>query len=340
MDNVVEGKGALIQALCKAILEFGPIVKDSKAKVKTKAGSEYTYDYVSLDAIINATKDGLSNNGLNIIHYIKYKKDGTAWLISELRHISGCEPDRTKAPIDKFTGDSYMSIIQNFGSIITYLKRYGISMLLNIAIDEDDDGQTKEQPKGKEKPKTKLETLTAKYFKFASGNEAERHEWQLKNIGKASTKEWTEADFQKAIDILEKTSETHKPTALESLKMNLDTIKTLKELNNKWIKNSKSYDALETKADILALYASRKKQLTLELLSTQTMFSAFQIDEYISQAGDIATLIAEATAGNVDAIAQLKKDILSYQEAQKKLEAEKAKQEELDLTMEDVITSE
>lgn len=134
-------KGKLIEALCKATLEFEPITKDSKAKVKTKSGSEYSYDYVSLDAIINATKKGLANNGLNIRHYIKYKKDGKAWLVSELRHSSGCKPDITKAPIDKFTGDSYMSIIQNFGSIITYLKRYGISMLLNIAIDEDDDGR-------------------------------------------------------------------------------------------------------------------------------------------------------------------------------------------------------
>lgn len=140
-------KGALIEALCKAMLEFEPITKDSKARVKTKSGSEYTYDYVSLDLIIISTRKALANNGLNIRHYIEFKPDGKSWLISELRHSSGCDPDKTESPIDKFTGDSYMSVVQNYGSIMTYLRRYHMALLLNIAIDEDTDGN--EQDKGK-----------------------------------------------------------------------------------------------------------------------------------------------------------------------------------------------
>jgi len=140
-------KSELISALCKATLEFEPITKDSRAKVKTKSGSEYSYEYVSLDLIIISTRKALANNGLNVRHYIEFKEDGKSWLVSELRHSSGCEPDKTESPIDKFTGDSYMSIVQNYGSIMTYLRRYHMALLLNIAIDEDDDGNAKEQGK-------------------------------------------------------------------------------------------------------------------------------------------------------------------------------------------------
>ena len=143
-------KNELISALCKATLEFNPITKDSNAKVKTKTGGEYGYAYASLDLIILSTRTALSNNGLNIRHYVEYRDDGKAWLVSELRHISGCEPDKTESSIDKFTGDSYMSLVQNYGSIMTYLRRYHMALLLNIAIDEDDDGQVKEQPQVKE----------------------------------------------------------------------------------------------------------------------------------------------------------------------------------------------
>ena len=140
----------LIESLCKATLEFEPITKDSNAKVKTKSGSEYGYSYASLDLIILSTRKALANNGLNIHHYTINKEDKT-WLVTELRHISGCEADKTESMIDKFTGDSYMSTVQNFGSIITYLKRYHIAMLLNIAIDEDNDGNSPDI--GKAKPK-------------------------------------------------------------------------------------------------------------------------------------------------------------------------------------------
>jgi hypothetical protein len=139
-------KAPLIEALCKATLEFDPIVKDENAKVKTKSGSEYGYSYASLDMIILATRKALASNGLNITHYTE-EREGKTWLITELRHSSGCLPDKTESCIDKFTADSYMSVIQNFGSIITYLKRYHIAMLLNVAIDEDDDGKAKDMGK-------------------------------------------------------------------------------------------------------------------------------------------------------------------------------------------------
>lgn len=144
----------LITALCKAKLEFEPITKDGKAKTE-----KFSYEYASLDMIIRATDKALASNGLNIRHYIESKEDGKLWLVTELRHISGCTPDSTESPIEHFASDGgRMSAIQSFGSTLTYLKRYHIGLMLNIAIDEDTDAIF-DAGKGKtEKNKSNLQT--------------------------------------------------------------------------------------------------------------------------------------------------------------------------------------
>ncbi|MDD4972581.1 MAG: ERF family protein [Paludibacter sp.] len=142
--------------MAKATMEFKPIGKNSTAKVNTKTGGQYSYSYATLDEIINATKEALAKNGLIISHKTELI-DGKMWLVSKLRHESGCRADKTKSQIDKYVGDGYMSPVQSYGSIITYLKRYHVGMLLNIAIDEDDDGADDkgkaDKPKTQQKPK-------------------------------------------------------------------------------------------------------------------------------------------------------------------------------------------
>jgi len=140
-------KGELVQALAKATLEFKSIGKNASAKVTTKSGGQYSYGYATLDEIINATKEALSNNGLVISHTTKEIND-KMWLISKLRHESGCKPDKVKSQIDKYLTEGYMSAVQSYGSIITYLKRYHLGMLLNIAIDEDNDGDIADKKSG------------------------------------------------------------------------------------------------------------------------------------------------------------------------------------------------
>lgn len=147
----MSGKAELIKALTLATLEFKPIGKNSTAKVTTKTGGQYSYSYATLDDIIIATKEALSKHGLAITHTTE-DKDGKMWLVSKLRHESGCPSDKVKSQIDKYITDSHMSAVQGYGSIITYLKRYHIGMLLNIALDEDSDGVDKGE-KPKEKPK-------------------------------------------------------------------------------------------------------------------------------------------------------------------------------------------
>ena len=320
----------LIKALCLAKKAFKPITKDGKNPfLNTK--------YVTLDAIINATKDALSDNGLVIMHHQEDEAD-KIFLVTELIHESG-QLKSTRTCMNEYMtvslndrGNAKVTPIQVFGATIAYLRRYHIGGLLDIAIDDDVDGNKQGDDKGKDKPKSTIETLTAKYFKVASSNEVERHKWQLENIGKESIKDWNYDDFQKANDILEKKPEEHKPTALETLKANLDCIKTLKELNGKWTKNSKSYESLETKDDIINVYANRKKKLTNEAVANLigSGITAYNIDQYLETAGESDSadaLIKESLVGNQDAIKQLASQISGFLDAQKKADAEKAKQE-------------
>lgn len=163
-------KNELIVALCKAKLEFESITKDGKAKTE-----KFSYEYASLDMIIKATDKALANNGLNIRHYIESKEDNKLWLVTELRHISGCTPDRTETPVERFVdAGGRMSVIQSFGSALTYLRRYHMGLLLNLAIDEDDDGketgkqQSKtDQPKGNQQEQVQTDIEKIKKHAFA-----------------------------------------------------------------------------------------------------------------------------------------------------------------------------
>ena len=177
MEATTQGKAELISALAKATLEYEPVTKDGKADVTTKAGGKYSYGYATLDQIINATKTALSNNGLVISHTTK-EINGQMWLVSKLRHESGCKSDKVKSQIDKYVSDGYMSAVQSYGSIITYLKRYHVGMLLNIAIDEDTDASdsksggkttqpkattTKPATQGKAEPPPDIKVVDGKY---------------------------------------------------------------------------------------------------------------------------------------------------------------------------------
>jgi hypothetical protein len=126
---------------------------------------------------------------------------------------------------------------------------------------------------------------------------------------------------------------------LASLMNELEAIKTIPELEKKYKANKAQYETFDMKESILKMYASRKRQLMLELLSTQTGISAFQVDAYIQQAGDIVTLLTEATSGNVEAITQLKTDIVTFLDAKETEKQVETEEQEL-ADMEDARASE
>ncbi len=140
----------LVKALCKAKKDFKNISRDGKNPFLNSK-------YVTLDAIINATEDALSDNGLVIMHHQELIEDHK-FLVTELIHESG-QIKSTETCMNEYItiqtnerGNAKVTPIQIFGSIITYLKRYHIGELLNVAIDEDTDGNAPTE-KGKQAEK-------------------------------------------------------------------------------------------------------------------------------------------------------------------------------------------
>ncbi len=118
----------LIIALHKFQGEAKPVVKDS-------TNPFYKSRYADLSAIIEATQEGLSKNGLAIIQTtdINAYESGANVLETTLCHISGewitgryvLTPNKPNDP-------------QAMGSALSYARRYNISAILNLATTDDD----------------------------------------------------------------------------------------------------------------------------------------------------------------------------------------------------------
>lgn len=105
--------------------------RNRQVQVRTQAGA-YTFRYATLDRIIDMTRRVLAENGLCVLQPIVSTERGPA-LVTRLLHESGqwmeCEiglPGLGTNP-------------QAFGSVVTYVRRYSLCAMLNIAADEDDD---------------------------------------------------------------------------------------------------------------------------------------------------------------------------------------------------------
>jgi hypothetical protein len=124
------GLGSLAGALAKAQAAFPPIPRDKEVEVKTRTGGTYTFRYAPLDTIFAAVRGPLSANGLAIAQLL----DGPD-LVTVLLHESGATLT-ARSPLPHADGET----VQQYGSAITYLRRYALQAILGIASEEDDDG--------------------------------------------------------------------------------------------------------------------------------------------------------------------------------------------------------
>lgn len=116
----------IFKALVKAQLEIKPPVKDSFNK-------GYGSKYCSIDAIYDAIRKPLADNGLFITHSVEIL-EGAPLLRTAIIHVSG-DTISNLVPVKMEKATS-----QGVGSALTYARRYGIACLLGLPSDEDDDG--------------------------------------------------------------------------------------------------------------------------------------------------------------------------------------------------------
>lgn len=140
----------LAAALAKAQGEMKPPTKNKTAKIATKSGGSYSYKYSDLADTIEASKP-LSTNGLSCTQVINMSPSLN--LEAVLMHSSG-----------QWISSTYPLTLsgtpQEFGSQLTYARRYLISCLLGIAADEDDDGASASNSPAKGRPERPAPVIT------------------------------------------------------------------------------------------------------------------------------------------------------------------------------------
>lgn len=116
--------GKIAGALAKARKAIGPIVKDKRANA-----GKYSYAYSDLASAVAASTAALSDNGIAVV-----QRCAGGELRTLLAHESG-EWIEGGVPLLFSRGGP-----QEFGSAMTYARRYGLLAALGMA-PEDDDGE-------------------------------------------------------------------------------------------------------------------------------------------------------------------------------------------------------
>jgi hypothetical protein len=149
MSEINNAPSTLVAALSKAQGEFPEIQKNSTVTVKTKSGAVYTYKYAALGDILKAVRGTLSKNGLALVYRVTDEQD--CMLIAELRHSSG-EYLKSSHRLGHYNDP------KDFGTAMTYYRRYLTEGLLGICAQDDTDAQDidgaspQRQPAAKQTP--------------------------------------------------------------------------------------------------------------------------------------------------------------------------------------------
>jgi hypothetical protein len=123
----------LAAALAKAQAAIPPVKKDLSAVIETKAGGQYKYSYADLAACLDAIRKPLSDNGLAVIQTVE-TEPGSVAVETMLAHTSG----QWVSHVIAFAASNDP---RSTGSIITYGRRYGLS-IAGVVTEADDDGAT------------------------------------------------------------------------------------------------------------------------------------------------------------------------------------------------------
>jgi ERF superfamily len=94
-----------------------------------KSGGSYTFRYAELSTVLAAVLPALTKHGFSLRQEVSEDK---AVIITTLEHEHGVRTSRY--PIFVFDISS-----QNFGGATTYARRYGLTLLLGVASEDDED---------------------------------------------------------------------------------------------------------------------------------------------------------------------------------------------------------
>ena len=171
-----------INEIAEALANFQSSVltisKNKTAKVSTKGGGSYSYNYADIADVLQSIRVDLSNNGLSVSQFPENENIIVNNIVQEyvvvttkIMHKSGqWLQSSIKGCISANQGR--MSNMQGIGSITTYLRRYSLASMLGLATDDDVDGNI--SGGGQSNIEEEIETYratTANFFPFINNLE-------------------------------------------------------------------------------------------------------------------------------------------------------------------------
>jgi hypothetical protein len=137
------------EALAKAQGELKNPEKNQTAKIPTKAGGSYSYNYADLPHTLDTIRGPLAKHGLSHSSGLESHADGMI-LSVRLMHSSG---QWLESDVGFPSGNDPKTLAAN----ITYFRRYLLTALVGVAADDDLDSepeapQSTYQPRGKQAP--------------------------------------------------------------------------------------------------------------------------------------------------------------------------------------------
>lgn len=155
--NRSETLGKLSLALSKAQFQIKGAKKDS-------INPHFKTAYANLESVWDACREPLSNNELSIIQTIGRDETGIIFITTLLTHSSG-EWISSSIPLLMGTRQD----MQALGSAITYGRRYGLSSMIGVCPEEEDDGESlmeRNKTRPLPRPKSIREIITTEYARL------------------------------------------------------------------------------------------------------------------------------------------------------------------------------
>lgn len=182
------------------IKDFIEFRKNLEPLKKDKINPQFRSGYISLDQIISAVTKPLAEYNFTFTQSVSVE-GGLVSCETTLLHTSGSTIS-TKTTI--FAGEKHTP--QGSGSAFTYAKRYGLSSLLGIAADEDDDGNAAEVEAKKAPPQKAVPEHLKRLYALADTKKwsvAEIAAFIKEAFGVKSSSELSEKDCNLLIQTIE-----------------------------------------------------------------------------------------------------------------------------------------
>jgi hypothetical protein len=129
----------LYTALSAAQGEYPEVPKKRVATIRVEKNGKqlsYTYKFADLSDIMSAIRPVLAKHGLSVTQLLATGDDGKIRLRSVLAHKSG-EATESVIPLGPFPSEG--KAVQTWAGVLTYARRYSLTALVGLAVEDDDD---------------------------------------------------------------------------------------------------------------------------------------------------------------------------------------------------------